>query len=142
MSDRLKLLDELVPQYALNKKELDSYKKLCDEENKSIKSIMQDLTLQHYTAGGYKVTKTVQKRDRLNEDMLLSLFTSVPKLIKVAENCNLVKTKQYVDMDALEKAIYDDKFTIDELLELNAAKESKEVVTLRLSKVKEKADVD
>ena len=141
MGDKLKLLDELVPQYALNKKELDSYKKLCEEENKSIKSIMQDLALQHYSAGGYKITKTVQHRDRLNENILLSLFTSVPALVKVAEDCNLVKTRQYIDMDALEKAIYDDKFTIDELLELNAAKESKEVVTLRVSKVKEKENV-
>lgn len=141
MGDKLKLLDELVPQYALNKKEFDSYKKLCEEENKSIKSIMQDLALQHYSVGGYKITKTVQHRDRLNENILLSLFTSVPALVKVAEDCNLVKTRQYIDMDALEKAIYDDKFTIDELLELNAAKESKEVVTLRVSKVKEKENV-
>ena len=59
MGDKLKLLDELVPQYALNKKEFDSYKKLCEEENKSIKSIMQDLALQHYSVGGYKITKTV-----------------------------------------------------------------------------------
>ena len=91
----LKTLDSLIPQYAANKREQDSYKKLCDKENAQIKAIMQDYALPQYIAGGYKATYTIQKRESINEELLLEIAHQhgIPEI---------VKTKEYIDFDALE----------------------------------------
>ena len=137
---KLNDLDTLIPQYAANKNELDSYKKICDKENAQIKAIMKDFVVTGYEAGGYKASYIVSKRETMNEEILISLFTSVPGFVSVAENYGIIKNKPYIDFDALEKAIYDDKLNQDQLLELNKAKETKEVVTLKVTKVKQKKE--
>lgn len=128
-------LDELIPQYASNKSEMESYKKICDRENAQIKSIMRDMDLSSYEAGGYKATYTVSERESMNEEMLLEIAHryGIPEI---------VKTKEYIDYDALENAIYNEQISQDVLLEMNKAKESKEVVTLRVSKIKNKKGED
>lgn len=135
---KLNDLDVLIPQYAENKSEMDSYKKICDKENAQIKAIMKDFVVDNYEAGGYKASYSISKRETMNEDILIALFTSVPGFVFISENYGIVKNKPYIDFDALEKAIYDDKLTQDQLMELNKAKEVKEVVTLRVTKIKEK----
>ena len=45
-------LDELILQYAFNKGELDSYTKICKEENEQIKAQMADMGEDTYSAGG------------------------------------------------------------------------------------------
>lgn len=126
-------LDELIPQYAQNKAEMDSYKKICDSENAQIKALMADLDDPVYEAGGYKATYSVQERESMNEDILLDIAHH----FGLSE---IVKTKEYIDFDALEKAIYDGKISDDILLEMNKAKEVKEVVTLRVTKIKKKRE--
>ena len=126
-------LDSLIPRYAANKAEMDDYKRICDKENAEIKSIMGDLAVQHYETGGYKASYSVQQRESMNEDMLLE----IAHLFGIPE---IVKTKEYIDFDALEKAIYDGKISDDILLEMDKAKEVKQVVTLRVTKVKEKKE--
>ena len=69
----LKTLDTLIPQFAANKREQDSYKKLCDKEGAEIKAIMQSFVLPHYEAGGYRATYTIQKRESINEELLLEI---------------------------------------------------------------------
>ena len=127
----LEKLDKLVPQYAQTKQQADTYKKQSDKENAEIKSIMTSLALQHYEAGGYKVVRSVQKRESFNEE----------QLIEIAHKYNIpdvIKTKEYIDFDALEKAIYDGNISQDVLLEMDKAKDVKHVVQLRISKIKEK----
>lgn len=137
---KLNDLDELIPQYAANKAEADSYKKICEKENAKIKAIMKDFVVTEYVAGEYKATYSISKRETMNEDILISLFTSVPGFVSVSDNYGIVKNKPYIDFDALEKAIYDDKLTQDQLMELDKAKEVKEVVTLRVTKKKKEED--
>jgi len=122
-------LDELIPQYAINKSELDAYKKLCDKENAEIKSIMKDLALQKYEAGEYKATYTISKRETMDEEILLEVAHQfgIPEI---------VKTKEYIDFDALENAIYNGKISPEILTEMDRARSVKEVVTLRISKNK------
>ena len=127
-------LDTLIPQYAQNKLELDSYKKICDKENAQIKSIMAELPDNTYEAGGYRATYSVSTRETMNEEMLLEILGGG------ARDMGIIKTKEYVDFDALEKAIYDGKISENTLLEMDKAKESKEVVTLRVTKIKKKKE--
>lgn len=124
-------LDRLIPQYAENKSMLDDYKKICDDENKQIKELMEEGS---YEAGGYKATKSVQIRESFNEDKLLDVLRDVAE----AKANNLIKTKEYVDMDVLESMIYKGMIPTDVLMEIDKCRESKEVVTLRISKIKEK----
>lgn len=133
-------LDELIPQYALNKTEADAYKKLCDRDNAKIKDIMLKADEKEHEAGQYVAKITISKRETMNEDILLSLLETVPHYTKLANDLGIVKVKSYVDFDALEKAIYDGKFTDAELLELGTAREVKEVVSLKVTKRKEKKD--
>lgn len=130
---KLKDLDELIPQYAANKAEADSYKKICEKENANIKAIMKDFVVTEYVAGDYKATYSVSTRETLNEDKLLEIahHFGIPEI---------VKTKEYIDFDALEKAIYDGKISDDILMEMDKAKEVKEVVTLRVTKKKKEED--
>lgn len=128
---KLNDLDTLIPQYAANKAELDSYKKICEQENAQIKAIMKDFAVQKKEAGSYVATYSVSRRESFDEDKLLQIahHYGIPEI---------VKTREYVDFDALEKAIYDGKISADVLLEMDKAKEVKEVVTLKVTKKKEK----
>ena len=124
-------LEELIPQYALNKSELDSYKKICDKENAEIKQLMLSDNLDKKEVGGYRATCTVSTRESMNEEMMLEIAHNfgIPEIVKVRE---------YIDYDALEKAIYDGNLSKDVLLEMEKAKEVKEVITLKVSKIKKK----
>lgn len=137
-SEKLKLLDALVPAYALNKGELDSYKKICDRENSQIKDIMTTLALQHYEVEGYKINCVTQHREKLDEDVLISIIRNAPGIEYLKSD--IIKTKEYIDFDALEKAIYDGKISDDLLLEMDKAKEIKDVVTLKVTKLKKKEE--
>ena len=53
-----------------------------------------------------------------------------------ARAIGIIKTKEYVDFDALEKAIYNGLLPGETLLEMDKAREVKEVVTLRVTKIK------
>ena len=138
MSKNLSRLDELIPQYALNKKEMDDYKEICDKENAEIKKLMTDLILSSYETGEYKATCSISERKNLNEEVLLALFSSVPSFVKINQNCGIIKERPYIDFDALEKAIYDGRLNQDQLLELDKATEVKKVTTLRVTKIKKK----
>lgn len=130
----LEKLDELVPRYGDEKTEFDRYKKLCDADNAEIKNIMTDLALQHYTARDYKVVRSVQERESIDEELLLETIRNIPEI----QVNNIIKTKEYVDFEALEAAIYKDKLPKEVLLEIDKARVIKSVTTLRISKVKKK----
>lgn len=124
-------LDTLIPQYAENKNMLDDYKKICDKENKQIKKLMTDDT---YETGGYKATKSIQTRESFNEDR----FLAIASLHRVFRDIGIIKTKEYVDIEALESAIYKGMLDKETLMEIDKCRESKEVVTLKVTKIKEK----
>ena len=131
-------LDILIPRYAQNKQELDDYKKICDKENKQIKDSMKALGETEHPAGDYIAKYSVQQRESMNEDILISLFTSVPAFVNLDDKYSIIKTKPYIDFDALENALYNTELSETLLADLNKAKEVKEVVTLRVSKIKKK----
>lgn len=126
-----KTLDELIESYYGNKLELDSYKKLCDTENEQIKQKMSEKEIDTYEANDLTAKITIQHRVNFNEEKLL-------EVVKSAGLNDLVKTKEYVDMDALESAIYNDRISVDVLTKLNNCKETKDIQTLKITRKKEK----
>jgi len=123
-------LTELIPNYARHKEDMDELKKYCDKENKEIKMLMEGLEENTFSSCGYTAKRTVSNRETINED----------KLLEVAHNegiSEIIKTKEYIDFDALEKAIYDGVIPQDVLLKIGSCREVKEVVTLKVTKAKE-----
>ena len=126
-------LDELIPMYAHNKNELDSYTQLCKEENESIKKQMLELGQDVYSSGGYTAKRTVSQRETLNEDKLMAVI--------LKHNIQgIIKSKDYVDMDALEDYLYNHEMTSALAADLDSCKSKTEVVTLRVTREKKKGE--
>ena len=121
-------LSELVPRYYTNNTEMKKYKKLADADNKEIKEVMGLLNLTEYEVGGITAKISVSKRVDLLEDVLM-------EKIKVLGVEGIIKTKEYIDMDALEDALYHGRINPATLAQ---AQVEKEVVTLRVNKKKAK----
>jgi len=119
-------LTELLPIYYTQKSEMDSIKKVVDEENTEIKALMRESNLSEFVAGDIKATCSVSERQDFIEEALIAKL----KEMKVP---GIVKKKEYVDMDALENAIYNGKIDAAALADCQT---KKEVVTLRVSKIK------
>ncbi len=122
-------LEELIPQYAMNKQELDSYTKICKDENEQIKAHLVALGQDEYSAGGYKVKRIVAVKESMNE----------AKLIEVLRQNGIdaaIKTREYVDMDALEAYLYNNTPSADLARQLEGCRTTSETVQLRLSKAK------
>lgn len=131
-------LETLIPQYAENKIILDDYKKLCEKENAKIKEVMKSFTLDHFESGEYKATYSVSQRESIDEEILISLFQTVPAFTEIANKYEIIKSKPYIDFDALEKALYEGALSNEQIADLDKAKETKTVETLRISKIKVK----
>lgn len=123
-------LEQLIDAYALNKNELDGYKKICDAENAEIKALMTELELDKASTEDYTATLSIQHRETMDEDKLL-------EVLRDAGYADIViRTKEYVDMDLLESAIYHDMIDKETLFAMQRCKEVKEVQTLKISKRK------
>lgn len=129
-------LQELIPSYGEHKADFDALDKVVKEENSEIKKLILASGQMKHEVNGWKASVSVSNRESFNEDKLIKLLTTNEKFVEVG--VDIVKQKPYVDFDALEEAIYQGDIDKDMLLELDKVKESKEVVTLRISKVKEK----
>ena len=123
-------LSQILPVYEANKSEMDSYKKLVDKDNKEIKTIMLGAELGEFIVDDIKASVSISEREDFIEEALIAKL----KEMKIR---GIVKKKEYVDMDALENAIYNGK--IDAAL-LADCQTKKEVVTLRVTKLKRKED--
>ena len=124
-------LENLIREFGTHKAKADKLKTQCDAENAEIKQIMTEQQIDEWESGDYIAKFTITKRESMNDDMLLDIAKKHKKEFK-----NIIKTREYVDMDELEKAIYHDAIPKAILLELDKAREVKEVPTLRVSKKK------
>lgn len=132
--DDLVMLEQLVLEYANNKSVADRYKKLADKLNTEIKSIMESRNLTDVTAGDYTVKYVVQNRETMDEDKLISIIDDAPGISQLRST--IIKTKEYVDFDALENAIYHGDIPQEVVQAMNRAREVRKIVTLRINKKK------
>lgn len=121
-------LKELVRLFYEDKQQLDNYKKSTDEYNKDIKEIMGQLDLNEFESDDLVAKIGVQNRESFNEDKLIDKLKSL-------NVSGVIKTKEYVDMDALENAIYNE---LIDASELTSCKEVKTITNLKVSKKKGK----
>lgn len=125
-------LNQLVEEFGFNKTELESYKKIVDKLNSEIKSLMSDSSLNDFESEHYVAKYTESRRESFDDDKLLEVLKSSESASKV------IKTKEYVDMDELEKAIYSGEIPQEILVQLNSCKSVKIVPTLKVTRKKVK----
>lgn len=119
-------LQELVARYGETKAKMDSYKKQVDSDNKSIKTLMEELKQYECSAGGFVAKLSIIESESFNDEKLLSVL----KELGLVE---CVKSREYVDMDVLENLIYTNKLDPAKLAE---CKQSSSSSRLTISKEK------
>lgn len=119
-------LQELVARYGETKAKMDSYKKQVDSDNKSIKTLMEELKQYECAAGGFVAKLSIIESESFNDEKLLGVL----KELGLVE---CVKSKEYVDMDVLENLIYTNKLDPTKLAE---CKQSSSSSRLTISKEK------
>lgn len=129
-------LGGLVERYALNKSELDSYKKICDQENSEIKELMAKLGKDEYSVGELTAKISEIKKESMNEERLIQI------LKKHGKADGIIQTKEYVDMDALENYLYNNSPENEFLQDLSSCKIVNTVVQLRVKRNKKKKEED
>lgn len=123
-------LDELhglIWSYRQTKESMENYKREVDDKGVKIKQIMQSHNLESFnTIDGLTAKIVIQKRESFNEPSLIAK-------LKELGVTSPIKTIEVVDMDELENVIYNHKLDASEITN---CKQTKEVVTLRVSEKK------
>jgi hypothetical protein len=126
-SNAEQICTDLVSNYITKKQQYDALKKEVDELNKLVKLFMADNNLGNVVRGQYKVTKSDSQRITWQHDLLLDK-------VKTYNMPELIEQVEQVNMPALEQAILDETVNVEDLMD---CQQTTDVVTLRISKVKE-----
>ena len=127
-------------------KTIDEYKESKDRENalkkannalsENIKSYMHEHDMISADSDKYTATLTKTDKESLNEDLAIEI---IKENLGGALLASVIKTKEYIDEDALEKLVYNGDFDINKLAK---AKIVKSTFTLRVTKKKGSSDND
>lgn len=136
--DELKAkLIELIPSYGEHNATVNATKKIADNENKQIKSIMQTIEIDSLSSNGYVATLEMRESKDFDEAKIMELALANKKVFK-----DIIKTKQYLDMDALESAIYNKTIPAKILTALNLCEIAKKTPVLHVKKEKISSGAD
>lgn len=124
------ILEQMIDDYKEGKDKENALKKSNNALNDNIKSYMQEHNLNNASSDKYTAFLSVTNKESLNEDLAIEIIKSKlggPLLATV------IKQKEYIDEDALEKLIYNGDFDPNDLIK---AKITKIVHTLRITRKK------
>lgn len=123
-------LEELIPAYGEQNTTCNALKKVVADLNTKVKAAIHSVNKENedIIIDGWKCSLTVSEDSTLNEERVLE----VAKKYKLK---TIVKTKEYIDFDELEKLLYAGNVSKDILLELDACKDVTKKETLRCTKV-------
>ena len=124
-------LSEMIDTYKASKDKENALKKANNEMNENIKTYMQKHDMSSANSEKYTATLSCTKKESLNEDLAIEI---IKENLGGALLSSVIKQKEYIDEDALEKLVYNGDFDINKLAK---AKMVKETYTLRIGKKKE-----
>lgn len=124
-------LSEMIDTYKASKDKENALKKANNEMNENIKTYMQEHDMPSVNSEKYTATLSCTKKESLNEDLAIEI---IKENLGGALLSSVIKQKEYIDEDALEKLVYNGDFDINKLAK---AKMVKETYTLRIGKKKE-----
>ena len=123
-------IDSLIDEYKASKDKENALKKSNADVSDKIKSYFMDNGIDKHSTDFYTATVTTTNKESLNDELAIEI---------IKENLNgallksVIKQKEYIDEDALEKLVYNGDFDITKL---EKAKIVKPVTTLRVTKKK------
>lgn len=124
--DESEELNELVANYISDKEEEARIKKRTSTENNRIKELFEKMNLESWG----QVKLSIEKRESFIEDSLIDFL----KERGYADE--IVKTKEYVDFDALESAMYHEKISLEDQKAMSKCKDIQIIKKLLISKKK------
>lgn len=119
-------LKELIDKYGKENDELKVLKKVVDKDNSELKKLMTAQSIENTETDTYKASCKVIKTEKFNETKLIEKLKELG-----VEGC--IKTKEYVDMEELENAIYNGEL---DATKLAVCKEVTETLRLTVSALK------
>lgn len=123
-------LKNLVDSYGESKKEENAIVKRNKERNSQIKQLFLDNDISSFETDSFIATVSETEKQSLNNELALGILK---KELGENELTSVVKTKEYIDEDALEKLVFNGQFDISKL---ERAVDKKIVSTLRIKKRK------
>lgn len=130
-------LEELVEVWGTNKTTADGLKKIVEKDAAQIKEIMLSEKLTESKSGKYTAKLSIQHKEKFNEDGLLEYIKTKLWGDKGSMECPYIKRVEVIDWDALESAIYNEKITKAQLIEIDKFRETIETPVLKLTVDKE-----
>ena len=124
-------LSTAIDSYTESKDKENSLKKANNELNENIKRYMHEHDMTSANSEKYTATLSCTKKESLNEDLAIEI---IKENLGGALLSSVIKQKEYIDEDALEKLVYNGDFDITKL---EKAKMVKETYTLRVGKKKD-----
>lgn len=129
-------LEKVIDQYFEEDQKKKSLEKELKNKNAFIKSKLAELGEDIYETSVAKATISYQHRNSMNDDKCIEILK---------ENCkkedliNVIKTKEYVDYEALESLIYNGGIAAEKL---EPAQTETIITTLKVTAVKKKESKD
>lgn len=124
-------LSEMIDTYKTSKDKENALKKANNELNENIKTYMQENNMTSANSKNWTATLSCTKKESLNEDLAIEI---IKKNLGGALLSSVIKQKEYIDEDALEKLVYNGDFDINKLAK---AKLVTDIYTLRVGKKKD-----
>ena len=124
-------LSTAIDKYKESKDKENALKKANNELNETIKTYMQDHGMESANSEKYTATLSCTKKESLNEELAIEI---IKENLGGALLSSVIKQKEYIDEDALEKLVYNGDVDITKLAK---AKMVKETYTLRVGKKKD-----
>ena len=124
-------INKIIDLYKESKDKENALKKSNTEMGNNIKSYFNTNGLDRVDTDKYTATVTTSTSESLNEELAIEI---IKENLGGAMLATVIKTKEYIDEDALEKLVYNGDFDITKLAK---AKITKTTSTLRVSKKKE-----
>ena len=124
-------LSKAIDKYKESKDKENALKKANNELNENIKTYMHEHNMTSANSENWTVTLSCKKKEILNEDLAIEI---IKENLGGALLSSVIKQKEYIDEDALEKLVYNGDFDINKLAK---AKMIKETYELRVSKKKD-----
>lgn len=124
-------LSKIIDEYKESKDKENALKKVNNVLSENIKGYMYEHDMSSADSGKYTATLTRSDKESLNEDLAIEI---IKENLSGALLSSVIKQKEYIDEDALEKLVYNGDFDINKLAK---AKITKTSYTLRVTRRKE-----
>ena len=121
-------LSKAIDEYKESKDKENALKKANTAMNESIKNYMSENGMDEASSDMYTAVLSNTTKESLNEDLAIEI---IKENLDGALLNSVIKQKEYIDEDALEKLVYNGDFDISKL---EKAKITKVTTTLRIKK--------